>query len=145
MRGEHNPIHPLRSNFMIRAQQALRQILLIGIDEEPQEVLVLKARTIVERFKATISAAHPAVTATDDKCLHVAAELAKLRNAVDLEIDRRVDEDLADGVCDLLEQLSVYLHGEIGDQPELTTRADAKVASQTPLSPPIRSSGQTPA
>jgi hypothetical protein len=115
---------------MIRAQQALHQILLIGIDEEPQEVLVLKARTIVERFKADISAGHLGVTSTDDKRLHVAGEVAKLRDAVDLEIDRRVDEDLADNVCDLLEQLSVYLHAEAG-QRELATRVGAKVADNT--------------
>jgi hypothetical protein len=116
---------------MIRAQQALHQILLIGIGEEPQEVLMLKARTIVERFKADISAGHQAVTSTDDKRLRVASEVAKLRDAVDLEIDRRVDEDLADSVCDLLEHLSVYLHAEIGDQPELTNKVDTNVVGNT--------------
>jgi hypothetical protein len=116
---------------MIRAQQALHQILLIGIDEEPQEVLVLKARTIVERFKADISADRRGVTSTDDKCLRVASELAKLRDAVDLEIDRRVDEDLADNVCDLLEHLAGYLHAEIGGEPQLPTKADANAVDNT--------------
>jgi hypothetical protein len=116
---------------MIRAQQALHQILLIGIDAEPQEVLVLKARSIVERFKADISASHQGVTSADDKRLHVAGEVEKLRDAVDLEIDRRVDEDLTDNVCDLLERLSCYLHAEIGDQRELTNQVDAKVTGHT--------------
>jgi hypothetical protein len=116
---------------MIQAQQALHEILLIGIDEEPQEVLILKARTIVEKFKANISASHQDVGSTDDKRLHVASELAKLCDAVDIEIDRRVDEDLADSVCDLLEHLSGYLHAEIGDQPELTNDVDANVAGHT--------------
>ena len=113
---------------MIRAQQALHQILLIGIDEEPQEVLLLKARILVEKFKADLSAAHQGMASTDFNRLLVSRELAKLRDAVDLEIDRRVDEDLADTVCDLLEHLSGYLHAEIVDPPELTDTADGKVA-----------------
>jgi hypothetical protein len=39
-----------------------------------------------------------------------------LRDVVDQEIDRRVDEDLVDTVCDLLEHLSSYLSEETGDQ-----------------------------
>jgi hypothetical protein len=116
---------------MIRVQQALHEILLIGIDEEPQEVLVLKARTLIEKFKADLSAAHQGLVSTDVKRLVVARELAKLRDAVDLEIDRRVDEDLADNVCDLLEHLSSYLHAEIGDPPELANKVDAKMADHT--------------
>jgi hypothetical protein len=107
---------------MIRAQQALHQILLIGIDEEPQEVLLLKARILVEKFKADLSAAHQGVASTDFNRLLVSRELAKLRDAVDLEIDRRVDEDLADTVCDLLEHLSGFLHAEIVDPPESIRR-----------------------
>jgi len=116
---------------MNRAQQALHQILLIGIDEEPQEVLVLKARILIEKFKADLSAAHQGAASTEVKRLVVARELAKLRDAVDLEIDRRVDEDLADNVCDLLEHLSGYLHAEMGDPPELTSKVDAKAAGNT--------------
>ena len=113
---------------MIRAQQALHQILLIGIDEEPQEVLLLRARILVEKFKADLSAAQDAASTDFNRLLVVSRELAKLRDAVDLEIDRRVDEDLADTVCDLLEHLSGFLHAEIADPPELTDTADAKVA-----------------
>jgi len=116
---------------MIRAQQALDEILLIGLDDEPQEVLVLKARTLIEKFKADLSAAYQDVASTDVKQLVVARELAKLRDAVDLEIDRRVDEDLVDNVCDLLEHLYDYLHAEIGDPPELTNKVDAKVPGNT--------------
>lgn len=135
----------------MRAQQALHQILLIGIDEEPQEVLVLKARTIVERFKADLSAGHLGVTYTGDKGSHVAIELAKLRDAVDLEIDRRVDEDLADNVCDLLEHLSGYLHTETGDPPGCLPHGEPPAPPQTrrrvgmPESRSNRSSGRTPA
>ena len=114
---------------MIRAQQALHQILLIGIDEEPQEILVLKARTIIEKFKADISASHRGDSCADDKRFHIASEVTKLRDAVDLEIDRRVDEDLVDSVCDLLEHLSCYLHADIGDR-ELT-KVDATVVGST--------------
>jgi hypothetical protein len=64
---------------MIRAQQALHQILLIGIDEEPQEALLLKARILVEKFKADLSAAHQGVASTDFNRLLVSRELAKLR------------------------------------------------------------------
>ena len=116
---------------MIRAQQALHQILLIGIDEEPQEVLLLKARILIEKFKADLSAAHQGVASTDFNRLLVSRELAKLRDAVDLEIDRRVDEDLAGTVCDLLEHLSGFLHAEIVDPSELTSKVDAKVAVNT--------------
>ncbi len=100
---------------MIRARQALDEILLIGIDEEPQEVLMLKARALVEKHKATLSASHQASASTEDKESYIALELAKLRDAVDQEIDRRVDEDLVDTVCDLLEHLSSYLHEQTGD------------------------------
>jgi len=121
----------IRARPMIRARQALDEILLIGLDEDPQEVLVLKARTIIEKFKADLLAADQGVASTDVKRLVVARELAKLRDAVDLEIDRRVDEDLADNTCDLLENLYDYLHAEIGDPPELTNNVDAKVAGST--------------
>ena len=106
---------------MIRAQQALAEILLIGIDEEPQEVLMLKAQALIEKFKAALCADHHATVATGDQRSYIACELAKLRDAVDQEIDRRVDEDLVDTVCDLLEHLSSYLHEETGDLQDSTT------------------------
>jgi hypothetical protein len=99
---------------MVRAQQALAEILLIGIDEEPQEVLMLKARALIEKFKAALAADHHAVADTEEQRSYIACELTKLRDAVDGEIDRRVDEDLVDTVCDLLEHLSSYLHEETG-------------------------------
>lgn len=103
---------------MIRAQQALHEILLIGIDEEPQETLMQRARAIVEKFKADASACR----------LHVAGELAKLRDVVDREIDRRVDEDLVDNACDLLERLSSHLHAETSASPEEAARRHAQIA-----------------
>ena len=113
------------------AQEALKKILLIGIDDEPQEVLVLKARTVIAKFWADLSAAYQGVASVDVKRLVLAREFAKLRDAVDLEIDRRVDEDLADNVCDLLEELSGYLHAEIGDPQELSNKVDANVTGNT--------------
>jgi hypothetical protein len=97
---------------MIRAEQALHEILSIGIDEEPEEVLMRKARVLIDKFKADSSAYHRGLASTDDTRLHVTSDLAKLRDAVDREIDRRVDEDLADKICDLLEHLSNDLHKE---------------------------------
>jgi hypothetical protein len=100
---------------MIRAQQALDEILLIGIDEEPQEVLMLKARALIEKYKAALLASHHASEGSEGKESYIASELRKLRDTVDREIDRRVDEDLVDTVCDLLEHLSSHLHAETGD------------------------------
>jgi hypothetical protein len=72
---------------MIRAEQALEEILLVFIDEEePQEVLRLNAEALIEKFKADTSASYQALANTDDI---VANELAKLRDALDREIERR--------------------------------------------------------
>jgi hypothetical protein len=108
---------------MIRAQQALDEILLIGIDEEPPEVLMHRAQALIEKFKSDLSAAHRGAATGDEKRLDIASELAKLRDAVDQEIDRRVDEDLADSICDLLEHLSGYLHAETADSQDSTSTA----------------------
>src|SRR5450631_4143357 len=118
-----------QEQVIIKAEQALDEILLIGIDEQPEEVLMLKARALVEKFKADLLAAHHGLTSTETYRLHVADELAKLRDAVDQEIDRRVDEDLADTVCDLLEHLSDHLHAETRTPAELAAARDATVAS----------------
>jgi hypothetical protein len=65
---------------MIRAEQALDEILLVVIDEaEPQEVLRLSAEALIEKFKAETSASHQALTNADDM---VANDLAKLRDAL---------------------------------------------------------------
>jgi RNA processing factor Prp31 len=89
---------------MIRADQALDEILLVVIDgEEPQEVLRLNAEALIEKFKADTSAFHQALANTGDI---VANELAKLRDALDREIERRVD-DVADNVCDLAVERSL--------------------------------------
>jgi hypothetical protein len=116
---------------MIRAQQALAEILLIGIDEEPQEVLMLKAQALIEKVKAALCADHHAAAGTEDQRSYIACELAKLRDAVDQEIDRRVDEDLVDTVCDLLEHLSSYLHEETGDFQDSTAPMDADSGGDT--------------
>src|ERR1035438_4472648 len=108
---------------MIMAEQALDEILLVVIDEEePQEVLRLNAEALIEKFKADTSGFHQAFANSEDI---VANELAKLRDALDREIERRVD-DVADNVCDLLEHLSDYLHAEAGTSPELANKVDAK-------------------
>ena len=113
---------------MIRAEQALDEILLVVIDEEePQEVLRLNAEALIEKFKADTSAYHQALVNTDDI---VANELAKLRDALDREIERRVD-DIADNVCDLLEHLSDYLRAEASTSPELANKVDANLAGAT--------------
>jgi len=104
---------------MSRAEQVLHEILLMGIDEEPQEVLMLKARAVIEKFKADSATFHQRA-GSPDAGLQVACELAQLRDAVDREIDRRVDEDLADNVCDLLEHLAGHLSAESGGSAEST-------------------------
>jgi hypothetical protein len=116
---------------MIRAQQVLHEILLMGIDEEPQEVRELKARALIEKFKADSSGMHQGLAATHHGNLHVANELRNLRDAVDREIDRRVDEDLIDHVYDLLEPLSDYLYAETGAAPDLASAGDAHCAAGT--------------
>jgi hypothetical protein len=98
---------------MIRVEQALHEILSMSIGEESQQVLMLKARALVEKFKAESAAHHQRFTAGDERLAKMAEDLVRLRDAVDREIDRRVDEDLADNICDLLEHLSDHLHAEI--------------------------------
>ena len=113
---------------MIRADQALDEILLVVIDEEePQEVLRLNAEALIEKFKADTSASYQALANTD---VFVANELAKLRDALDREIERRVD-DVADNVCDLLEHLSDYLRAAAGTSPEMANKVDANLAGDT--------------
>jgi len=109
---------------MIRIEQALHEICLMGIDPEPQEVLMLKAQALIEKFKAESAAFHQQSASLDEIPLHVTNDLARLRDAVDREIDRRVDEDLADNVCDLLEHLSGYLYAETGVSPEPADNVD---------------------
>ena len=118
---------------MIRAEQALHEILSIAIDEEPEQVLMLKARVLIDNFKAGSSAYHRGSASTDDIRLHVTSDLAKLRDAVDREIDRRVNEDLADTICDLLEHLSNYLHEETGTSQQSANKVDASLAGNTAL------------
>jgi len=120
---------------MVRAQQALHEILLIGIEEEPEEVLMLKARALIERFKAASAAAHREMGLAGDPEAHLAAELARLRDAVDREIDRRLDEDITDSVCDLLEHLSDHLHAETdamheAQEPKVQVYEDKMSAAQ---------------
>ena len=75
---------------MTRAAQALDELLLVVIDEEePQEVVRLNAEALIEKFKADTSAFYQALANTDE---FVASELAKLRDALDREIERRVDD-----------------------------------------------------
>ena len=104
---------------MSRVEQTLHEILLVGIDPEPQEVLMLKARAVIEKFKADSAAFHQQA-GFPDADFHVASELTQLRDAVDREIDRRVDEDLADNVCDLLEHLAGHLRAQTGESAEST-------------------------
>ncbi len=104
---------------MSRIEQTLHEILLMGIDPEPHEVLMLKARAAIEKFKADSAAFHQRAGSREAD-LHVAGDLARLRDAVDREIDRRVDEDLADNVCDLLEHLAGHLYAETGASAEST-------------------------
>ncbi len=104
---------------MSRVEQTLHEILLMGIEPEPHEVLILKARAVIEKFKAD-SAAHHQGAGFSDADLHVASDLKQLCDAVDREIDRRVDEDLADNACDLLEHLAGYLRAAAGASPEST-------------------------
>lgn len=102
---------------------------MIGIDEQPEGVLLLKARALVEKFKADLSAFHHGMTSTDAYRLHLSSELAKLRDVVDQEIDRRVNEDLTDTVCDLLEHLSDHLHAETRTPAESTVVGDVGSAN----------------
>jgi hypothetical protein len=125
---------------MIRAEQALHEILSIGIDEEPEEVLMLKARALVEKFKADCTAYHRRSTSAEDALLRVQSDLAKLRDAVDREIDRRVDEDLTDTVCDLLEHLSDHLYAESGASEQSGASAQAVPAGDADQSGTIAAS-----
>jgi hypothetical protein len=99
---------------MIRAEQTLHEILSMGVAEESQEVLMFKARALIEKYKVASAVHHQALTPHDERRAHLALDLEKLRDVVDREIDRRCDRDLADHLCDLLEQLSDYLHAETG-------------------------------
>jgi hypothetical protein len=122
----------LRGGRMIRVEKILHEILSIGLDEEPPEALLLKARDLIEKFKVESTAFHQ-LAAPSDATLHVARDLEKLRDLVDREIDRRLDEDLADTVCDLLEHLSNTLHAETGTTPERAIKdanADVPAASE---------------
>ena len=107
---------------MFRPEQALQQILRMGIDEEPEEALMQRAQALIEQFRVDSFAHHEAMTLAQDTALLVANDLEKLRDVVDQELDRRLDLDLEDQVCDLLEQLSAYLHA-------LTDRAEASDAA----------------
>jgi len=107
---------------MFRAEQALQQILTLGISEEPEEALMQRARALIEQFRVDSFAHHRAMTLVEDTALLVASDLEKLRDVVDKELDRRLDLDLEDQVCDLLEQLSVDLHAQTdrSEQPDAT-------------------------
>jgi len=107
---------------MFRAEQTLQQILMIGISEEPEEALTQRARALIEQFRVDSFAHHQAMALAEDTALLVASDLEKLRDVVDKELDRRLDLDLEDQVCDLLEQLSEFLHAQID-------RADASDAA----------------
>jgi hypothetical protein len=125
---------------MIRAEQALHEIVSIGIDEQPEEVLMLKAQALIEKYKADCTAHHRLSASADDLLLRVESDLTKLRDAVDREIDRRVDEDLTDTVCDLLEHLSNYLHEETGASEQAAAAAPAAPAADGKQSGAIASS-----
>jgi hypothetical protein len=104
----------------------------MGLDEEPPEVLVHRARHLIERFKTESAGFHAQSAATGDTALHVANDLLKLRDAVDREIDRRLDADLADTVCDLLEHLSNSLHAEAGSTPQRAVKEKPGCAPDSP-------------
>ncbi|MGA2708800.1 MAG: DUF2934 domain-containing protein [Steroidobacteraceae bacterium] len=125
---------------MIRAEQALHEIVSIGIDEQPEEVLMLKAQALIEKYKADCTAHHRRSAPAEDLLLRVQSDLTKLRDAVDREIDRRVDEDLTDTVCDLLEHLSTYLHEETGASEQAADSAQAAPAADDKQSGAIASS-----
>lgn len=107
---------------MIRVEKILNEILSVGLDEEPPEVLVHRARVLIEKFKTESAAFHAQLAASSDTAAPVADDLLKLRDAVDQEIDRRLDADLADTVCDLLEHLSDGLHAQAGSTPQRAAR-----------------------
>jgi len=119
---------------MIRVEKVLHEILSMGLDAEPPQVLIQRARDLIEKFKTDSAAFHAQLAASNDAVLHVANDLLKLRDAVDQEIDRRLDADLADTVCDLLEHLSNSLHAEAGSIPQRakeksTSAADSPAAA----------------
>ncbi len=113
---------------MLRAEQALQQILRMGIDEESEEALVQRSRALIEQFRVDSFAHHQAMALVDDTALLVASDLEKLRDVVDKELDRRLDLDLEDQVCDLLELLSADLHAQT-DRSERSDRAADRVAA----------------
>jgi len=116
---------------MIRVEKILHEILSIGLDEQPPQALMLKARDLIENFKAESTVFHQ-LAAPRDAAVHVARDLAKLRDVVDLEIDRRLDEDLADTVCDLLEHVSNNLHAETGSTPDRAVKeANAEASASS--------------
>jgi len=116
---------------MIRVEKVLHEILSMGLDEEPPVVLMHRARDLIEKFKTESAAFHAQLAASDDAASHVANDLMKLRDAVDGEIDRRLDADLADTVCDLLEHLSNSLHAEAGSTPQRAAKEKTSSAADS--------------
>jgi len=109
---------------MIRAEQALHEIVSIGIDEQPEEVLMLKAQALIEKYKADCTAHHRRSAPAEDLLLRVQSDLTKLR----------------DTVCDLLEHLSTYLHEETGASEQAADSAQAAPAADDKQSGAIASS-----
>jgi len=97
---------------------------------------MLKARAIIGKYKAHCSAFHRRSAPAGDALAHVAQDLEKLRNLVDRELDRRLDADLVDNVCDLLEHLSDYLHAEAGTSREASNDVDGESALEQRPRPP---------
>lgn len=113
---------------MIRAEQALQQILRMGINEASEEALMQRSRALIEQFRVDSLAHHQAMALVDDAALLVANDLEKLCDLVDKELDRRLDLDLEDQVCDLLELLSADLHAQT-DRPERADGAADRLAT----------------
>jgi hypothetical protein len=97
---------------MITARTTLHDILLNGTCAASIDASALEARAIVDRFKAETVMRKSQSPPANSLRGEMLRELADLRDAVDHEVDRRIDADITDNVCDLLEQLSIILHEE---------------------------------
>ena len=121
---------------MIRAEQALRQILTMSISEESEEALMPRARALIEQFETDSLAYHQAMSsrretkrsswrATSKNCAtsSIASWIAVL-----IWISRIKS-------CDLLEHLStIYMRGH-PDRPAASARAPSRRRKRSSSSP----------
>ena len=86
----------------------------MSIGADSPQVHMLRARALIEQFKERAILHHGTAGPPERAGAALTAEMAQLCELIDREVDRRLDGDITDATCDLLEHLSEQLHGEIG-------------------------------